>query len=156
MKKFLLPSILILLFSSLVFAGQEITDDMFYFDKCLLILKTTKDYNEAVSFASKASEKLDREFKNEHVEYSEEKGIYYAETLPDGMYRGKYYPRRYSGEHISLENSSGYKGLTPGFIIVLGGIYDNHAEAKEALAKTRESHKDAYVKKTNMWMGCIH
>lgn len=138
------------------FAEEDLSDDMFYIDTYILILKSTKDYDEAIRFATEASEKLGLEFENEHIRYSEEKGIYYAETLPDLLYRGGYYPRRYGDEYISLENSSGYDGFTAGYIIVVGGIYSDKESSEEALDKVRRFYKDAYIKKANMWMGCIH
>ncbi len=154
-KQLLLP-ILILFLSSLVFAEQEITDELFYSDKYILILKSTKNYNEAVNFATKASKELGLEFKNEHIKYSEEKGIYFSEDIDDRLYRDGYYPRRYGGEYISLENSLAYEGFDEGYIIVVGGVYNDKERVDRALGKAREIYKDAYAKKTNMWMGCIH
>ena len=136
---------------------QEFSEyDMMNQDKHILILKTTKDYDEAVGFAAEASNKLGVEFKNEHTKYSKEKGIYFAETLPDPMYRGEYMPRRYNYDYISLENSSQYEGFSPGYIIVVGGVYSTEKDASKAMKSAKKHYRDAYTKKTNMWMGCIH
>jgi len=134
----------------------EITDDMFYHDKYILILKSTEDYNEAVAFAVQSREKLGLKFDNDKVKYSKSKGIYFSEDIDDVAYRGKYYPRRYDGEYISLENSNGYYGFSPGYIIVVGGIYSDKKSADKGLSRVKEFYKDAYAKKTVMWMGCIH
>ena len=147
--------ILALSFFSFVFAEQEMTDEMFWSDKYILILKSTKDYNEAVNFATKASEKLGLEFDNEDRKYSEEKGIYFSEVISEGISEGDYYQRRYSGEYISLENSKDYKGFAAGYIIVVAGIYNDKESASKTLKKIKEFHSDAYVKKAKMWMGCI-
>ncbi len=155
MKSLLLP-VLILFLSSFALAEQEITDEMFYADRYILILKSTKDYNEAVNFATEGSGKLGLKFDNEDKLYSEQKGIYFSEDIDDVLYRGEYAPRRYAEEYISLENSDHYKGFTDGYIIVVAGIYGGKEDSEEVLSKVRKFYKDAYVKKTVMWMGCIH
>ena len=136
----------------------EITDDMFMSDQYILILKATNDYEKAVRLAQEASTLLDLEYDNEDIKYSKEKGIYFSEDINDPTYAGEYYPRRYAGEYISLENAAAYAGFAEqGTIIVVSGIYSKEEEALEALNKTRARyHEDAYVKKVNMWMGCIH
>jgi len=164
MKSLIIPILISLLISSLTYAEQEIkiTDEMFYKDKYVLILKSTKDYSEAVRFATEASKKLGLEFHNVNRKYSKEKGIYFSEEIDDEMYRGGYAPRRYNGraqslkEYISLENSDYYKGFNDGYIIVVSGIYEDKKSSEKALAKIRKFYKDAYAKKTVMWMGCIH
>lgn len=138
-----------------VLTGKEVTEGEFYSDRYILILKSTKDYNEAVNFARNAAKKLGLKFDNENVRYSKEKGIYF-EGIQDDDYNGGYYPRRYADEFISLENSSGYPGFKDGFIIVVGGIYNDRRTSNQALAKIKPFYADAYVKKTKMWMGCIH
>lgn len=137
---------------------QDLGGDFYsdrYFDKYILILKSTKNYNEAVNFAHNAAKKLNLKFDNEHVRYSKQKGIYF-EGIDDPDYNGAYYPRRYSEESISLENSDGYEGLSGGFIIVVGGIYNDRKASEQVLGKVKTIYRDAYVKKTKMWMGCIH
>ena len=52
---------------------EDIVDEMFMIDRYVIILKSTKDYDEAVSFATEASKKIDLEFDSEHIEYSKER-----------------------------------------------------------------------------------
>lgn len=138
-----------------VLTGKEIIEEDFYSDRYILILKSTKDYNEAVDFARNAAKKLGLKFDNENRRYSKEKGIYF-EGIQDDDYNGGYYPRRYTDEFISLENSSSYQGFRDGFIIVVCGIHNDKRASNQALAKIKPFYADAYVKKTKMWMGCIH
>jgi hypothetical protein len=135
--------------------GKEILEGEFFSDRYILILKSTKDYNEALNFARNAARKLKLEFDNDNRRYSKKKGIYF-EGIPDDDYNGGYYPRRYSDEFISLENSDGYKGFKKGYILVVGGIYNDRRASNEALGRVKAVYPDAYVKKTKMWMGCIH
>ncbi|NQU19367.1 hypothetical protein HQ550_04345, partial [bacterium] len=50
-------------------------------DKYILVLKLTKDYNEAVKIATEANKKADLEFQNEIRGYSKEKRIYYTKDI---------------------------------------------------------------------------
>lgn len=140
---------------SVTFAGRQPIEGDFFADKYILILKSTKDYSKAASFALDAAKKLNLKFDNENKRYSKEKGIYF-EGIEDDDFNGGYYPRRYSGEFISLENSGYYKGFSEGYIIVVGGIYDDRKNSKQALAKSKKIYGDAYIKKTKIWMGCLH
>ena len=139
MRRFLVGAILLLMLCGLASAGQEITKDMSYSDQYILILKSTKDYNEALSFAKKASEKL-------RLKFDDGKGA------PEGDSP----PRRYSGESISLEDSKNYPELVPGYTIVIAGIYGSEESSRIALNNVRKFYEDAYIKKVNMWMSCIH
>lgn len=155
MKILILLTLLSLLPFSVTFAEKESIEGEFFSDRYILILKSTKDYNEALNFAHDATKKLRLEFDNENKRYSKEKGIYF-EGIEDDDYNGGYYPRRYDEESISLENSSGYEAFSDGFIIVVGGIYNDRKSSKQALGKVKTIYPDAYIKKTKMWMGCIH
>lgn len=147
--------IFLALISSVTFADEQDIEGDFYSNKYILILKSTKNYNEAVNFALDAGKKLNLKFDNENKRYSKEKGIYF-EGIEDDDYNGGYYPRRYAGEYVTLENSGYYEGLTEGYIIVVGGIYDDKESSTKALRNAEKIYSDAYVKKTKMWMGCIH
>ncbi len=135
---------------------NELDQSQLYLDRYVLLLKTTKDYREATNFSENASKALTRNFDNKDIKYSKEKGVYFSETIDDPMYAGGYYPRRYSGEDITIENSNGYNGFFPGYLIVIGGIYNDAISAEKALQTAKEFYPDAYLKKTVMWMGCIH
>ena len=139
-------------------AGQyaKEIESALYQDRYVLLLKTTKDYREAANFSKNACKALTRPFDNQDIKYTQEKGVYFSETINDEMYAGGYAPRRYSGEDISIENSDAYNGFAPGYLIVVGGIYNDAVSAKKALLTVREFYPDAYIKKTVMWMGCIH
>ena len=157
MKKLIILFVMLALCAGFSFAEEE-EDIMgeFWMDRYILILKSTKDYQEAVGVATKASEKLGVKFENEYLEYSKEKGIYFSLNLLDSLYAGKYWPRRYADDYISLENSSDYEGFAPGYIIVVGGVFHEKGRAQKALARVKEFYSDAYVKKARMYMGCIH
>jgi len=135
-------------------SSEELTDDNFYMDKYILILQFMQDHDQALEFAEEASEKLEMDFSNENMEYSKEKGIYYSEENSDELDISGYYPRRYEGEYITLENSGAYGDIfIPGYIIVVGGVFNEKAKADNALSRMKETYQDAYLQKTEMWMG---
>lgn len=157
MRMILICCLLGLSLTRCCFSQEEIIEEEnFWSDRYLLILKSTKDFLEAHSFAIKASKELKKDYISEYKLFMPERGIFFSDTLPDDMYRGEYYPRRYEEDQISLENSSGYKDFEPDYIIVVAGIFSSKEDAEKALAKARLVYPDAYVKKTNIWMGCIH
>jgi len=96
------------------------------------------------------------EFKHEHKDYSQDRGIYFTDELDDELYAGEYFPRRYFTDYISLENSSYYQGFTPDYIIVIAGIFTDKSDAFEALDEIKKSYSEAYIKGSMLWMGCIH
>ncbi len=165
MKKTIIIVVLVLTLiipSTIYFLFKQNQEPEPFFDKYVLVIKQTKNYEEAVSFAKQASQKLGVKFENENILYSKEKGIYFSEDINDPLYAGSYYPRRYgkdfsTGEDfISLENSSSYKGFSRGNIIIVYSIYDRKEDAAKALRKIKTFYKSAYFKKTKLWMGCIH
>ena len=122
-------------------------------DKYILVLKLTKDYNEAVKIATEANKKTDLEFQNESRGYSKEKGIYYTKDIGDGLSKGEYIARRDAGDYISLENSSSYTVFESGYIVVMVGIYDDRGSAEERLRRIKQFYTEAYVEETVMWNG---
>ncbi|MFH1045687.1 MAG: hypothetical protein V1727_01835 [Candidatus Omnitrophota bacterium] len=133
----------------------DLKEEQFWQARYLLILYSTRDYQDALKFANEASKNLVLPFKNEEKKYSAKKGIYFSESIDDEIYRGEYYPRRYFDDYISLENSSAYRGLVPGEIIVVAGVFGERTLANDALVDIKAFYPDAYVKKTVVWMGYI-
>ena len=97
--------------------------------------------------------------------YDKKRGLILPDNDPDETYAGSYVLRRYNelfnepdkgAEYISIERSEAYPGFTPGFYIIMGGIYNDPKEAKGALTRFKPFVKDAYIKKTKIYMGCMH
>ena len=85
---------------------------------------------------------------------------------PDTLYAGSYLLRRdnmvrLSGrveetDYLSIERSEAYPGLRAGYYIVVGGIYITRPEAAAALARFHSPAADTYVKKTQVYVGCMY
>jgi hypothetical protein len=127
----------------------------------VLILGSHPKYEEALASAKAISEKLKLTHSTRGMIYDKKRGLIWPDDFEDEIYAGSYYGRRYNecsdAEHdcISVERSDFYSGFTKGFYIIVGGLYGSE-EADKKLAKARAVVPDAYVKKTSIYLGCIH
>lgn len=70
-----------------------------------------------------------------------------------------YVPRGHyeDGSYISIEYSSSFLGFTEGYYIVVAASYElGNAQTKPMLTKAKKIIKDAYVKQSKVYTGCIH
>jgi hypothetical protein len=131
-------------------------------EKQFVILKSTRDYKEALLTAQKVSKslklKLDLRGLSENKEIGltfdrkscEEEGGY---TFPCYVARG----RSDDGDYISIEYSSNYEGFTKGYYIVIASSHiKNSKEIPATLKLVKTYYKDAYVKTAKVYVGCMH
>lgn len=91
--------------------------------------------------------------------YNKEKGLIYPEDSNDEIYAGAYAMRRYDDNRISLEMRDHYfdnKGTGTKKMIIVAGIYGSKAEAAKRLKEVKAHAPSAYIRKTKIYMGCIH
>lgn len=130
----------------------------------VVILGVYKDFAEAKANAQKIAKASGVPF-SMNGNIFDKKGLRLPDDADDPTWAGQYLARRGNTaheagkdleEHISIEKSAGYEGFAKGFYIVVGTI----AETKEAGLAQEERFKAAapgtYVKKTRIYMGCIH
>ncbi len=125
--------------------------------KPFLIVKSTKSYSEAKYFAQrlalKSGIKIDLRGVYPHVKIglSEPKEV----CVENGFEAPCYVPRgRYDdGTYISIEYSSAYNGFAKGYYIVMvaSGEISN-----KVVSHIKQYVPDAYVKKSTVYMGCMH
>jgi hypothetical protein len=134
------------LLSIITFSLQaKAADDERFIKKDFVILTSSKDYEAAKKVAEEASKKLAIKLDLRGLMFDKNTGLTFdkktclmppVETYPCYVRRGKYDNDTY----ISIEYSSAYKEMSPGFYIaVLSG------EAG-LLEKARVFYKDAYLK----------
>jgi hypothetical protein len=130
----------------------------------VVILGVYKDFHEAKANGQKFSKTSKVPF-SLHGMIFDKKGLRLPDNHEDPVWAGEYLARRYntawSGErelpeHISVERSEGYEGFAKGFYIVVGGIAETKKEGLDQGERFKAFAPDAYVKKTRIYMGCIH
>ena len=125
--------------------------------KQFLIVKSTKSYQEAKAFAKKISKQTGIPLNLQNLSYDKENLL----TLPkdvcedNGFEFPCYWARgRYDdGVYVSIEHSSAYEEFRNGYYIVMVASGEN---IKEILKKVKKVVKDAYIKTSKIYMGCVH
>ncbi|WPV69978.1 hypothetical protein [Chitinophaga sp. LS1] len=128
--------------------------------KQIIIVRSTKSYEEALTAAKDAAKKLGKKLDLRELSPNAKTGLTLSEAAcKTGGSDEKdfpYYPARGDGnadndDYISVEYSNAYKHLSGGYYIVVAGIQD--VEAKKLLAEVKAVFKDAYGKRTMVWYG---
>ena len=129
--------------------------------RSVIILGSLTVYINALKKAKSISKKSKIPFSSRGLIYNESQGLHWSSKDKNNPFAGSYFPRRYnsdteSSNYISIELSDSYPGFTKGYYIIVGGIIDEPLERKEMLKKYKKIVKDAYVKKTRIYMGCVN
>ncbi|HTL82723.1 MAG TPA: hypothetical protein VL651_13510 [Bacteroidia bacterium] len=136
------------------------SDDSFANDYVVFAGAST-DFHIMDSVAKVISSKTNIEYRND-LEYDRGRGMIVPDTSSDEIYRGTYYPRRYTGERISVEMVWYYKSGSLAdddsskTMCILTGIFSNRKDAAANLKKVKAIVPDAYMKKVRLYQGCMH
>ena len=124
--------------------------------RSFLIIQSTKSYNAALRKAQLASNKLGLTLNLNGNYADKEEGLTNNEICDCGVKHG-YIPRgRYdNGDYISIEYSSAFDSFTEGYYIVVVSS-GNRENVEKSLPKTKEHYKDAYIKDSKVYVGCMH
>lgn len=84
--------------------------------------------------------------------------IILPDDADDEMYAGDYLPRRFGDDFSSIEYYSLYANddRSSELMCVVTGIYYDETKANSALAKVKSVVDDAFILKTQMYMGCLY
>lgn len=90
--------------------------------------------------------------------YNQKKNlIALSENDDDKLYAGKYFPRRFPSDHLSLEYLDVYQTKAGKKTIALvAGIYEKQKSADSALSILHASEKKVFKIKANIFTGCAH
>jgi hypothetical protein len=152
-------SIFFLIFSMGTFAQDAARQD--YISKDFLILYSGKDYPKALQVAKQAAPKLKLKLDLRGLKPHRQTGLSNTKTACEddfGFYpcyltRG-YYP---DGAYLSIEHSDAFPEFRKGYYIVVAAAYDKgNPELKSLLQKARIHFRDAYLKSSEVYTGCIH
>lgn len=133
-------------------------------DRWVVILSVYKDFPAAKADAERLAKASGMPFSMNGMIY-DKKGLHYPDDYEDEVFAGLYVSRRHNGaeiagefveQHLSVEISDDYQGLVPGYYIVVGCIAESAEEGDKWVAQFKSSAPDVYVKKTEIYLGCMH
>lgn len=148
---------------SLTFAQAKEPDYME--NRFVAILSVYSKFAEAKADAEKIAKATGVPFSMEGRVFDAKRGLIYPDNFEDEVFRGAYVARRYDttvlrGDQetpfLSVERSDGYQGFKPGFYMVVAGIQESKAAAEQQAKRFRAWAPTSYVKKTSIYMGCMH
>lgn len=132
-----------------------------YAERDFLIIASTKNIKEAFALAKKASEKTGYRFRDNALQKDSVSGATFpidtcktfGFEFPCYVARGRYD----DGAYFSVEYSDAYSGFKKGFFIVIAanGHKDNE-EFKNAVKKIKIQYPKSYIKRTTVYLGCMH
>lgn len=144
------------------FAQMELIDqESPYAERDFLILASTTDLNEAVAIARSAAQKTGLAYKDNGLKTDKSIGATfpadscksYGFEFPCYVARGRYD----DGGYVSVEYSNAYDGFQKGYFIVVGANgYKDNEEFKQALKSMKKKYPKSYVKRTRVYLGCMH
>lgn len=152
MKKILL---LLSLFLSPIYLLAQQED---YADFYISVADTAVNYkslkNKMIDLQTELNIKIDTMGRG----YNAEKDlICLAEDDEDELYAGQYFPRRFPSESLSIEYLNFYTPTTTEKTLALiTGIFESKDEAKKHLDKVLPTNNNAYLIKSNIYIGCMH
>ncbi len=166
MKRAFLVLLLLSITGSAGAADGDFDPKLLTADRLIVLLGSFKNFEEAHQQARVISRASGMPFSMQGMVYDKKRGLILPDDDPDTMYAGSYFLRRHNtmpfgkdkaeSEYISIERSEAYPGLRPGYYIIVGGIYDETSEAKKAVARFKPGLADAEIRKTQIYMGCMH
>ncbi len=136
----------------------QVTEPEPYIKKSFCIILSTKSYTEADKVAQQAAKKLNVKLDYRNLEPNKKIGLTLPKDTedPEASYPFYYARGRFdNGNYISIEYSNAYVGFAKGYYIVIASSGDIAAVKKDAIA-ARKYYKQAYVKNTKVYVGCMH
>jgi hypothetical protein len=140
---------------------QAQTPEIPYIKKEFLIIHSGKDYAAALKKANDASKKLKLKLNLRGLNPNKEIGLSCNEQTCENEFG--FFPcyvargRGDDGNYISIEYSDAYIEFEKGYyIVVVSSFVTNSEKSKTQLAKTKTIYKDAYLKASKVYTGCIH
>ena len=149
----------LLLFFAISHAQEQSTDA--FIEKEFVIVFSTPKYEDALSTAKTAANKLQFKLDLRDLKKNTESGLTWSKKVceaewdeyPCYVARGRYD----DGNYVSIEYSDAYSGFRKGYYIVIVSAAEKGSTAtKTSLTKARKFYKDAYAKSTKVYVGCMH
>jgi hypothetical protein len=136
------------------------TTDTPYMTKQFVIVQSTKNYPQALATAKTAAAKLKLKLDLRGLKPAQKIGLTFSKKECDEYYgypcyiaRGRYD----DGVYVSIEYSNQYEGFKEGYyIVVVASGGEGSTLVAGTLKKAKTVFADAYMKKSQVYVGCIH
>src|SRR5690349_2754369 len=125
------------------------------------ICRSTVDFNALDSSCQRIAVVANEKYSN-HLIYDKQRGMIVPDSSDDELYAGSYSPRGYPEKSISIEMLWYYYGDAEAVsdsdkrMTIVTEMFENISNAESNLKKVRPGERDAYVKRVERYMGCIH
>lgn len=149
-------------FAAAVFSQPVAAQDEPLITKEVLVLQSTKDYKTALATARQAAARLHTTLDLEGYYPHAQSGLTMskADCADNGFDYPAYVARGRQDENhafVSIEYSTGYDKFTKGYYLVVAAVGEpGSALVRKTSATARQWYADAYAKRTQVWVGCIH
>ena len=146
---------LLLIFISFLTLNCDAQEDAFV-DKYFLIVYSSENYEDALSYAKKVHKATSIELTPNGYIANDDLGFIDTVACDCGEFHD-YMPRgRYDdGTFITVEYSSGYENFSEGYYIVITASGEKK-EVEVEEKRIRVLFPNAYMKKSSIYMGCMH
>jgi len=149
---------LIILIVGIVLSSSKLYSQVIepYVNKGFLIILSTKDYNSALKVAKEASNNLDLDLDLRGYYPDSTAGLKTDEVCGCGEVHGYVARGRYDdGMFVSIEYSDSFNSFTSGYYIVIVASGDRK-ELNLELSNVKAFYSDAYIKNSDVYIGCMH
>ncbi|MEI9946862.1 MAG: hypothetical protein WDN26_21915 [Chitinophagaceae bacterium] len=146
----------------LIFTATKAQDTVdAYVEKEFVIIKSAPKYEDALQTAKLAATKLQLKLDLRELKKNTATGLTWSKQtcedewgeFPCYVARGRYD----DGNYVSIEYSNAYTGFREGYyIVIVAGGERGSKEVKSALTNAKKIYKDAYSKRTKVYVGCMH
>lgn len=127
-----------------------------YIDQSFLIIASSTDFDAAQKTALKAKKKLGLDYPTSIYYPDKSEGFKTDEVCGCGEVHGYSARGGYdNGNYVSIEYSSGYDSFAEGYYIVIVSSGKKAAVEKE-LSKVKKHFAQAYIKDSEIYVGCRH
>lgn len=130
-------------------------------EKDFVIVRSTRSYAAALRAARDAARRLDVRLDLRNLSPHSKGGLTFPKRDCEGStFEFPCYVARGRGDdgaYVSIEYSTPYAGFRPGLYIVIAASDAKDGQvAKNSVKVARRIFKDAYLRRTGVYMGCVH
>jgi hypothetical protein len=143
---------------SLAFEEEDGDYSLFH----IISIAESYSYDSLHRLGESLSKKMDVKLETMGRVYDPEKGVVVSMDDEDEMYRGEYYPRRFSGDFLSIEMKYSFSDSSEKInandlkMVLIGGIFEKQQQADSVFRIIKASYPGARLFANELYIGCMH